>query len=258
MGYICENELMEIYNRIAPVLRKNGFGCDIAMIRDYMLKVQVDEKEEPLGKLIVDYSPKRRSFSFRRDSDMSQEQFERLSGLLAESVSMSLDAPECGGDRAARIPEPKRDRSQEIVFSSLPSRYQAFVDGSFIEGRIGYGAVILDRGKPVAELFGCVDDPDAFQARQVGGEIRAVIETLEWCKRNGIHEICIFYDFENIEKWAVGAYRTNTPMTQAFKRYVDSCGIRITWYKVESHTGVEFNERADRLAKAGALGNLAV
>ena len=44
MPYICENELMEIYQRLAPVLAEHGFSCDIAMIRDYMLKVYIDEE----------------------------------------------------------------------------------------------------------------------------------------------------------------------------------------------------------------------
>jgi len=253
MAYICENELMEIYGRIAPVLLQHGFECEIAMIRDYMLKVSIEENGKKLGRLIIDYSPKRGSFSFRKDSDMPQEQFDRLSVLLTANVSMSLGASHSGAKTVNNLHQ-KPDKNQEIDFSSLPCRYQAFVDGSFIEGSIGYGAVILDQGKPVAELYGRVDDPDAFASRQVGGEIRAVIETLEWCRKNRIAEICIFYDFENIEKWAVGSYKTNTPMTRAFKQYIDTCGIRITWRKVESHTGVEFNERADRLAKTGAAG----
>lgn len=249
MAYICENELLEIYDRLAPVLTLEGFEPEIAMIRDYMLKIWIGQGGSRLGKLIVDYSPKKRSFSFRRDSDLSQEQFDRMVELLTGQISMSLDASSSGA-----TPLLKQKTPVQIDFNALPTRYQAFVDGSFIEGRIGYGAVVLDRGKPVAELYGRVDDPDAFSSRQVGGEIRAVIETLEWCKRNGISEICIFYDFENIEKWAVGSYKTNTPMTQAYKQYIDNCGIRIYWRKVESHTGVALNDRADELAKMGARG----
>jgi ribonuclease HI len=99
---------------------------------------------------------------------------------------------------------------------SDPTCYQAYVDGSFIDGCIGYGAVILKGGQMVAELFGSVDDPEAIQSRQVGGEIRAVVETLKWCKNRGINEIEMFFDFLNIEKWATGAYKTNTPMTIAY------------------------------------------
>jgi len=253
MPYICENELMEIYDRLAPVLAEHGYASEIAMIRDYMLKVSIDQGGESLGKLIVDYSPKKNSFSLRKDSDLSQENFEKLASLLADKAGTGLNVSK-PGEKESRPPLLKRKTAVEIDFSALPARYQAFVDGSFIESQIGYGAVILDRGEPVAELFGRVDDPDAFVSRQVGGEIQAVLETLKWCKENGIAEICIFHDFENVEKWAVGSYKTNTPMTQAYKQYIDSCGIKIFWHKVESHTGVAFNERADELAKMGARG----
>lgn len=260
MAYLCENELREIYARLAPVLASNGYACDIAMIRDYMLKMELVRDGLRLGKLIVDYSPKRKSFSLRRDSDLAQEQFDRVMELLKDKVGMHLDAAKSGKNLAGPATQPgiqnKKTAAEaaEIEFSSLPTRYQAFVDGSFIDGQIGYGAVILDRGQIVAELCGRVDDPEAFSSRQVGGEIRAVMETLEWCKEHGITEISIFYDFQNIEKWAVGSYKTNTPMTQAYKRYIDACGIRINWRKVESHTGIALNDRADELAKMGARG----
>ena len=253
MAYICENELRDIYNMLAPVLTQHGFACEIAMIRDYMLKIWIDEGGERLGKLIVDYSPKKNSFSFRKDSDLSQEQYDRVVSFLTGQISMSLgfSSP---GEKENRLQPQKQKTVMEIDFNTLPTQYQAFVDGSFIESQIGYGAVILDRGEIVAELYGRVDDPDAFASRQVGGEIRAVIETLEWCKRHSIDEITIFYDFQNIEKWAVGSFKTNTPMTQAYKQYIDSCGIKITWYKVESHTGIALNDRADELAKMSARG----
>ena len=70
--------------------------------------------------------------------------------------------------------------------------------------------------------------------------------------KEGIEEVTIIYDFKNIEMWATGRYKTNTPMTQAFKNYIDNCNISITWYKVDSHTGISLNDRADELAKMGA------
>lgn len=255
MAYICESELMAIYDRLSPVLAEHGYASEIAMIRDYMLKISLSTDGEKLGKLIVDYSPKKGSFSFRKDSDLSQEHYDRVTELLTGQIGMTLGATDHGTEKADKAPKPKeRKTAESIDFNALPTRYQAFVDGSFIEGQIGYGAVILDRGQIVAELCGRVDDPDAFSARQVGGEIRAVMETLEWCKKHGITEISIFFDFQNIEKWAVGSYKTNTTMTQAYKQYIDACGIRIHWYKVESHTGIALNDRADELAKTGARG----
>lgn len=245
MAYICEKELMDIYQVIEPRLKANGFDSEVALTRDYLLKILIKENGAPLGKLIVDYSPKKQSHNYRRDSDLPDEQFSRILGVLgapAPRENKAVPAKPAVG-KAVEL-KPLKDVSG--------IRYHAYVDGSFIDGRVGYGAVILEQGNTVAEISGSIDTPEAFNARQVGGEIQATIEVLNWCKSNRITEIAIFYDFQNIEKWATGEYKTNTPMTQAYKQYIDTCGIKIEWIKVESHTGVALNDRADTLAKEGA------
>jgi len=242
MGYICEEELRSIYDELEGKLLTLGFDPEIALIRDYMLKIELAEKGTRLGKLIVDYSPKRQTYNLRRDSDLSEEQFDRITGLLG------VTAPQ----KAEKKHEKKTPREKVRFELNVSTQYYAFVDGSFIEGRTGYGAVILKDKDIVAELSGRVDSPEAFDSRQVAGEIRAVIEVLEWCKAGNVNEITIFFDFQNIQKWATGEFRTNTPMTRAYKEYIDNCGVKITWVKVESHTGIELNDRADALAKEGA------
>lgn len=244
MAFICEQELLNIYQHVDSLLKGHGLVSEIALIRDYLLKILVSENGKSLGKLIVDYSPKKETHSFRRDSDLSEEDFNRLLSILGAV------APVKEPKKADKQPCEKKPAAAVKDVSHIPCH--AYVDGSFIDGRVGYGAVILEEGEIVAEISGLVDTPDAFNSRQVAGEIRAVLEVLKWCERKGIDKVAIFYDFQNIEKWATGEYRTNTPMTQAYKKAVDQCKISITWVKVESHTGVPMNERADELAKNGA------
>ena len=245
MAYICEQELLNIYESLNPKLAVNGLEAEIALVRDYLLKVKISEKGVGLGKLIIDYSPKKRAHGFRKDTDLPEEQFNRILSLLGEAIPEKTN------------PSPKANTNKDIVIPPTKDVsgicYHAYVDGSFIDGRVGYGAVILEKESIVAELSGAVDTPEAFNSRQVGGEIQAVIEVLDWCKKKNVADIAIFYDFQNIEKWATGAYRTNTPMTQAYKLYIDACKVKITWVKVASHTGVPLNDRADVLAKQGAM-----
>lgn len=244
MTYICEEELVSIYNSLEQSFLSSGLEPEIALIRDYLLKIKVSENDRVLGKLIIDYSPKKQNHNFRRDSDLSEEQFKRIIALLGQSDKLKEKS-----NSEKKNSNKQKSTAPDIVISTL---YYAYVDGSFIEGCIGYGAVILMDGTIVAELSGKVDTPEAFTSRQVGGEIQAVIEVLEWCKKEKVKEITILYDFQNIEKWATGKFKTNTPMTQAYKEYIDNCDILITWHKVESHTGIELNDRADMLAKNGA------
>ncbi|NMA65582.1 MAG: RimK family alpha-L-glutamate ligase, partial [Clostridiaceae bacterium] len=250
MPYICEKELTEIYKYIENKLLSHGFKTEIALIRDYMLKVKISENEQVLGKLIVDYSPKKQSHGYRKDSDLPQKQFERIFNILEGQAQIKLS------NNKNKISESKTNNKvsfeKEALIDVSTIRYHAYVDGSFIDGNVGYGAVILKEGQIIKELKGRVVWTDALNSRQVGGEIQAVIEVLKWCDINNVDEIAIFYDFLNIEKWATGQYRTNTPMTQAYKEFIDRCKVKITWVKVESHTGIALNDRADELAKSGA------
>ena len=133
------------------------------------------------------------------------------------------------------------------------SQYEIYVDGSFINGATGYGAVILKQGSVVDELFGAVAAAEVSNTRQVAGELIAVKESLKWCREHSIDEVSIYYDYLGIEKWAMGQWKTNQPLTKEYARYVRECPIKIHWRKVASHTGDRWNDRADALAKKGAL-----
>lgn len=131
-------------------------------------------------------------------------------------------------------------------------QYEIYVDGSFINGATGYGAVILKNGKVVDELCGAVAASEVNNTRQVAGELIAVKEALKWCREHSINEVSIYYDYLGIEKWATGQWKTNQPLTQEYARFVRESPIKIHWHKVDSHTGNRWNDRADALAKKGA------
>lgn len=130
--------------------------------------------------------------------------------------------------------------------------YEIYVDGSFMNGATGYGAVILKDGVVVDELCGSVSVLEVNNTRQVAGELIAVREALKWCHEHSISEVSIYYDYLGIEKWATGQWKTNQSLTQEYARFVRESPIRIHWHKVASHTGNLWNDRADALAKKGA------
>ena len=131
-------------------------------------------------------------------------------------------------------------------------QFEIYVDGSFINGATGYGAVVLRDGEVVDELSGAVDASEVNDTRQVAGELAAVKEALNWCLEHSVKEVSIYYDYLGIEKWATGQWKRNQPLTKEYARFVGACPIRIHWHKVDSHTGNRWNDRADLLAKQGA------
>jgi len=131
-------------------------------------------------------------------------------------------------------------------------KFEIYVDGSFINGATGYGAVVLENGKVVDQLSGAVDASEVNETRQVAGELVAVKKALNWCCEHSVDEVSIYYDYLGIEKWATRQWKTNQPLTKDYARFVGECPIKIHWHKVDSHTGNRWNDRADALAKQGA------
>ena len=66
-----------------------------------------------------------------------------------------------------------------------------------------------------------------------------------------ISEITLFYDYQGIESWATGKWKTNLDYTKNYKEFADkvSTRVKVNFVKVKAHTGVELNERVDKLAK---------
>jgi len=131
--------------------------------------------------------------------------------------------------------------------------YHIYVDGSKLKDSVGYGVVILKDGEVIEELYGTVPDELVQGTEQIAGEIFAVKKAIEWCQRNGIDEVSIFYDYNGIEKWAIGDWKTNLPLTREYAEFVRKSGIKINWNKVDSHTKNIWNDRADQLAKMGSI-----
>ena len=135
----------------------------------------------------------------------------------------------------------------------MMEQLKAYVDGSFLPalGRYGYGCVLLTpEGEEVA-LSGSGDNPETMAVRNVGGEMLAAMHAVQWALQHGYPSIHILYDYSGIEMWATGAWKRKNPLTAKDHEYMKRCGekIVISFEKVEAHTGDEFNEKADRLAK---------
>lgn len=134
----------------------------------------------------------------------------------------------------------------------IQPEYQIYVDGSKLNGSVGYGVVILKNGEVLTEIHDTVPEDYVQGTNQIAGELFAVRKAIEWCRENSISEVSIFYDCEGIKKWAVGEWRTRHPLTQEYAEFVRDSGVVIDWHKVDSHTGEVWNDRADELAKTGA------
>ena len=75
---------------------------------------------------------------------------------------------------------------------------------------------------------------------------------------SGFTVIEIRYDYEGIEKWVTGAWKSKNDLTKKYAQTMLGWGqkIQIRFTKVPAHSKVKYNELADETAKLGvANGN---
>lgn len=233
MAYQCEEQLRERAERFVEALHQAGLQAAIVpgSFRDYSVKVSVSRSGRAFGNVNLYYSPKKDLFSYKTHELRDQAVVPDLEECWQRSFQSA-------GPAAAPV-------RQE-------ASWHAYVDGSYLDGRIGYGVVLLQVGMLEAELSGPVEESSLQGMHQVGGELRAVYETVKWCLAKGVQDVTVYYDYEGIEKWATGAWKANNPATQAYAAAMSNPPITICWQKVQSHSGDRWNERADALAKQGA------
>ena len=137
----------------------------------------------------------------------------------------------------------------------LPSENEifAYVDGSFNSKKniFGYGIVLIMPDGTVKELNGTGDDESAASMRNVAGELKGAFIAMQYAVNNRYNALTVFHDYEGIAKWAEHKWKANLVQTRAYVEFCDKIRQKIVlkFVKVDAHTGVLYNEKADILAK---------
>ena len=134
----------------------------------------------------------------------------------------------------------------------------AYVDGSYdLESKTySYGVVLIsNEGKETYK--GREDDKALAEMRNVAGEIKGAMVAMNIVIEKGKDTLYLHYDYTGIENWALGNWKTNKDGTKAYKQYYDSLKdkLDVKFIKVKAHSGVQYNEEADQLAKEAMLGD---
>lgn len=144
-----------------------------------------------------------------------------------------------------------KESSSEEVLNCKDNEIIAYVDGSYrhSDRTFSYGAVLFNNDiyETASERF---YNEDATM-RNVSGEIRGSMYAMKRAIELGKDVLYIHYDYAGIEKWALGLWKRNKEGTIAYKKYYDSVKdkLKVQFIKVKAHSGVEYNEVVDKLAK---------
>ena len=134
----------------------------------------------------------------------------------------------------------------------------AYVDGCFNKDTKVYGSGVVLRidGQDKQELSIDGNDPEIAKSWQIGGELIAAIAAINICIANKVENLDLYYDYTGIYEWVkpVKPWKAKNNLTRDYQSTVNKAKktINIRFHKVAAHTGVEDNERADRLSKDAA------
>lgn len=136
----------------------------------------------------------------------------------------------------------------------------AFVDGSYssTEEKSGFGVIIIDdKGiqTPLFKAFTKQLSADFLELRNVAAELEGVKEAIKWAIAYKKTKIKIYYDYEGIGKWADGSWKAKKEITRQYVTFLreKQAFIAIEFCRVPAHSGIEYNEMADKLAKKSLL-----
>lgn len=223
---MCKNELNNKALELKQALETKNINTsfDNTSFRDYLVKLDINQKGILKEKLYLYYKPSKQTYSLKK-----QIKNPELDSIV-DSIWNKLNGFE--------------------TYDTQSGIYEAFVDGSYIDGITGYASAIYLGENIKAELYGTVENT---QFRQFGGELKSVIETLKWCKQNNVKEIRINYDYIGIEKFATGKWQAKNELSLEYVNFIRKTATKIQWRHIKSHTGNIKNNRADMLAKKAVI-----
>ena len=178
-------------------------------------------------------------------------------GAIYKGFAEKQDAEDfLRGGLSATSTDAASDNDKNPQVEPSDSEITAYVDGSFSSGKIfGCGCIILKDGEVIAEISKAYEDEELATMRNVVGEIKASELAMQYALDNGYTSLSIYHDYQGIASWCLGEWKTNKAGTIAYKQFYDDIKdkLKVHFIKVKGHSGDEYNEIADRLAKK-ALG----
>ena len=130
----------------------------------------------------------------------------------------------------------------------------AYVDGSYstADGRYAYGVVCVKNDIVEYIENGAERDTSEKNIRQIAGELKGAVRSVEYAISHGEKKLVIFHDYEGIAHHATGAWSRNESSSVEYHKKMQELmksGIEIIFVKVDSHTGDLFNELVDEKCK---------
>lgn len=177
-----------------------------------------------------------------------QEQTKGFSGAKFKGFSTHEEAQSFVDNIDAKI-------NYNDILSVPHKGLRMFTDGSFDAktGVYGGGVVVIDDKNQVIETATVNGNNEQLaKSRNVTGEVIAAMKAIDIAIERKLVHLTIIHDYEGIEKWATNEWQTSSLIAIMYDMALEKASnhnISLHFIWVKGHTGVAFNEMADKLAK---------
>ena len=142
--------------------------------------------------------------------------------------------------------------------------FPIFVDGSFNKKnqKIGFGVLIINDfdSKNWITISNKLTETEYKNYKShlnIAGEIIGTIKAIQFCIKNNLKKIRIYYDYAGIEKWVTKEWEAKSPISIMYLQFIEKNKekIELLFQKVKAHNNIEYNNIADELAKKSVSTN---
>ena len=145
----------------------------------------------------------------------------------------------------------EEEKIEDLVDTSKDLLY---VDGSYLNDMIGWGWVHVRDNKVIAKNCGGIIPTRGITGRNIVGELKATQNACTYAIANGLKEVTIVNDYQGISSFVDGSWKPKERVSVDYKAFMESKilpRLKVNFCKVKGHTGQEYNDVADELAKLG-------
>lgn len=145
----------------------------------------------------------------------------------------------------------EEEKEEDVLMNKDNHVY--YVDGSYMNDRIGWGIAYIKDGNIVTTMCGGIEPTDKLVGRNITGELEASKMAIRHAISNGIKEIYMVHDYQGISSYITGAWTPKEVESVEYTNWVKEVEkhIKINFVKVKGHSNSKFNNRVDELAKLG-------
>ena len=123
-----------------------------------------------------------------------------------------------------------------------PGTLLVYVDGSYDDSlrKYAFGCVFILPDGRVCTEYGNGEKEQALKHRNVSGEMLGAMYAVRTAMVSGFGQVELRYDYEGIEKWVTGQWRSKTELTGLYAASMREWGkkIKICFTKVAAHSNV--------------------